>query len=393
MSEYMTVMAESSHDSPTPETASPAAVWSGILVGTSALLVFLILPLYVGALAGVGFDDGQLGNLAAMDLAGMALASLLALFWIKRLNWQRVGLLAMAALALINFLCLGITDYASLMMMRVAAGLAAGSAIVLTYSIIANTTHPDRYMGLFVSAQVLAGSIGFIVIPSFANDSGSDLFYYLFGGLALLAATFVRWFPETGHAGELHQKEARRLHVSAKLAISSILIAMTLFFIGQGSIWAYGERIGADAGIDAQVIGNVLAGTSIAALFGGLLSAWLDVRFGRFWPILLAIGVQLVALALFYGEMETLHFALIFAIFSFSWNFGIAYQVGALISCDSDGRFTALIPAFQGAGLAIGPALAGGFLSGEGYYVVNIVSGSALFAYLLFILPFCRKTG
>ena len=389
MSEYTTVMAESSHA--TPATAPPTAIWSGILVGTTALLVFLILPLYVGALAGVGFDDGQLGNLAAMDLAGMALASVLALFWIKRLNWRRMGVGAMLALALINLLCLGVTDYVHLMTLRVAAGLAAGTGVVLSYSIIANTTHPDRYMGLFVSAQVLAGSIGFILIPSFAADSGVDVFYYLFGGLALLASVLVKNFPAVGHAGELHQREAGRLHVSAKLAIFSILIAMTLFFIGQGSIWAYGERIGAAAGLDAQVIGNVLAGTSIAALVGGLLSAWLDVRFGRFWPILLAIGVQLVALTLFYGEMETLQFALIFAIFSFSWNFGIAYQVGALISCDSDGRFTALIPAFQGAGLAIGPALAGSFLSGEGYYTVNIVSGVALFAYLLFILPFCRR--
>lgn len=393
MSEYISVMAESSSVDPVTEKASMSAVWSGILVGTIGLLVFLILPLYVGALAAIGFDDSQLGNLAAMDLAGMALASILALFWIKRLNWRRVGLLAMTALALINLACLGVTDYSSLMFLRLVAGLTAGSAIVLSYSIIANTTHPDRYMGLFVSAQVLTGSIGFIAIPSFVADSGVDVFYYLFGGMALLAAVFVKWFPKEGHAGELHKAEASRFHVSAKLAIFSVLIAMTLFFIGQGSIWTYGERIGAEAGLDAQMIGNVLAGTSFAALFGGLLSAWMDVRFGRFWPILLAITVQLVALVLFYGEMEMIQFALIFAVFSFSWNFGIAFQVGALISCDSDGRYTALIPAFQGAGLAIGPALAGSFLSGEGYYMVNIVSGMALFAYLLFILPFCRRAG
>lgn len=393
MSETIECMAQSPAAPLSDESVTLATIWTGILFGTIALLVFLIMPLYVGALAGAGFDDGQLGNLAAMDLAGMALASVAALFWIKRLNWRRMGLLSMVALVLTNLLGLGVTDYATLMPLRFFSGLAAGSAVVLSYCIIANTPHPDRYMGLFISVQVLAASIGFIAIPSILADWGVDGFYYLFGALALLAMVLVNWFPSAGHAGERHRGDAASLTLSAKLAVFSVLVAMCLFFIGQGSIWAYGERIGAAGGLDAQVIGNVLAATSIASLFGGLLSAWMDVRFGRFWPILIAIGMQLCALALFSGEMGVIQFAVIFAIFSFSWNFGIAFQVGALISADTEGRYTALIPAFQGAGLAIGPALAGSLLTGDGYASVNIVSGVALVSYLVFILPRCRRTG
>ncbi|QCY09458.1 MFS transporter [Pseudomonas sp. MPC6] len=370
---------------------SGGGVWAAILFGTIGLFVFLMMPMFVGALASNGFDDGQLGNLASMDLAGMAVASVAALFWIKRLNWRLAGLMSMAALIIGNLLCLNVTDYGSLMLLRFVTGLGGGCAAVLTYSVIANTTRPDRYMGLFVAIQVLAQAIAFFAAPSMQAHWGVNSFYYLFSSLALLAMGLVKWFPSTGHAEDLHRGEAAGLPVSAKLAVFSILIAMALFFIGQGAIWAYGERIAATGGLDAQTIGNLLALTSLASLLGAVLSVWMDVRFGRFWPILIAIAVQLVALGLFHGEMSAIVFAVIFSIFAFSWNFGIAYQVGALISCDTEGRYTALIPAFQGAGLALGPALAGAFITGGSYFSVNLISAAALGGYLLFILPFSRR--
>ena len=366
-------------------------VLAALFYGTIAVFVFLVLPLYVGALAENGYDDGQLGNLASMDLAGMAVASVLALFWMKRLNWRWVGAAGMAVVIAANLACLGVDDYGTLLILRLVAGLGGGSAVVLAYGVVASTTHPDRYMGLFVVTQMVFQVAAFLLLPSLLERFGLPVFYYLFIGLASVGLLLAFLLPSTGHAEELHRGEADGLPVKGRLAIFLVLVAIMLFFLGQSGIWAFGELIGTAAGLDDQTVGNLLAGTTALALFGGLASAWLDVRFGRVLPILVAVLVQVAMLLFFYGEMSATFFFGVFGAFSFCWNFGIAYQVGTLVSVDTEGRYTALIPAFQGAGLALGPAVAGLFLSGEGYYSVNVISGIALLAYLALILPFARR--
>ncbi len=366
-------------------------VLAALVFGAIAVAVFLVLPLYVGALAENGYDDGQLGNLASMDLAGMAVASLLALFWMKRLNWRLVGAVGMAVVIAANFSCLGVEDYGTLLALRLVAGLGGGSAVVLAYGVVASTTHPDRYMGLFVVTQMVFQVAGFLLLPSLLERSGLPVFYYLFIGLASAGLLLAFLLPPTGHAEELHRGEADGLPVKGRLAIFLVLASMMLFFLAQSGIWAFGELIGAAGGLDDQTIGNLLAGTTLVSLFGGAVSAWLDVRFGRVLPILVAVLVQVAMLVFFFGNMSATFFFVVFGVFSFCWNFGIAYQVGTLVSVDSDGRYTALIPAFQGAGLALGPAVAGLFLTGEGYYSVNVISGIALLTYLALILPFARR--
>ncbi len=391
MNKTTMTMEQDRDNDPTADAVGFPTVFAALVFGAIAVFVFLVLPLYVGALAENGYDDGQLGNLASMDLAGMAVASVLALFWMKRLNWRWVGAAGMAVLIAANFACIGINDYGTLLALRFVAGLGGGSAVVLAYGVVASTTHPDRYMGLFVVTQMIFQVAAFLLLPSLVERYGLPFFYYLFIGLASVGLLLGFLLPSTGHAEELHRGEVDGLPVRSHLAIFLVLASMMLFFLGQSGIWAFGELIGTAGGLDDQTVGNLLAGTTLLALFGGVASAWLDVRFGRFLPILVAVLLQVAMLVFFFGDMSATFFFVVFGVFSFCWNFGIAYQVGTLVSVDGDGRYTALIPAFQGAGLALGPAVAGLFLTGEGYYSVNVISGIALLAYLALILPFARR--
>lgn len=366
------------------------SLWCAIVFGTVSMLVFLLMPAYVGILASAGFSDAQLGNLASMDLAGITLASILAMFWIKRVNWRLAALVSAIGLIVANLLCIGAHEYSSLLVLRFIAGFAGGTGIVLAFNIIASCDAPDRYTGFFVTIQVLAQSLGFLFAPSIIEAAGSDSFYYLFAASAVVFLPLIRFFPDRNPAAEANA-DASSAGGKSRAGLILALVSMTLFFLGQGAIWAFGDRIGVSGGLDPQEIANALAMTAFASLFGALLSAWMDVRFGRALPILIAILIQLLALIFFTGAMSPLYFTLLFSIFAFSWNFGIAFQVGVVASMDKDGRFTALIPGFQGAGLALGPFIAGMVLTGESYFNINIVAGVALIAYLILILPFSKK--
>ena len=369
---------------------SKLSLWSAIIFGTASMLVFLLMPAYVGILASVGFNDAQLGNLASMDLAGITLASILAMLWIKLFNLRLAAVASISGLILANLLCLGTPDYSSLLVLRFLAGFAGGIGIVLAYNIIASCDAPDRYTGFFVTIQVLAQSLGFLLAPTIIESAGSDSFYYLFAVTAVAVVPLIRYLPDHNPQSATNT-EGTTKGGKPRLGLIMTLVSMTLFFLGQGAIWAFGDRIGASGGLNAQEIANALAITTFASLFGALLSAWMDARFGRALPILIAILIQLCALMLFTGEMTALYFTFLFSIFAFSWNFGIAFQVGVVSSMDKDGRYTALIPGFQGAGLALGPFISGLVLTGESYFNINIVASTAFIAYLILILPFSKN--
>lgn len=390
MYEKVDMGVQSEHGAVASHSFNKANLWSAIHFGTVSMLVFLLMPAYVGGLASLRFNDQQLGMLASMDFAGITTTCTLAVLWVKRVDWRVAGILGMAILAAANLLCVGITDYDRLMGLRFIAGLAGGVGISLSFAIVAGSPAPDRYMGLFVTVQVLFQSLGFVMAPSLFAAMGVDGFYYLFAISALLMMPLLRTILRNGYASSVAFQTATR-HPASGYALLLVLFAMSVFFVGQGAFWAFGERIGMAAGLDGQSVARALAFTAIASLFGAVLSAWLDVRYGRFWPILAAVLLQLVTLALLVAELSPWLFTALFSIFAFAWNFGIAFQVGVMAALDRRGSYTALVPAFQCAGLAIGPSLAGAFVSDGQYHWVNGVSGLALIAYLILILPFAVR--
>lgn len=369
-------------------SASNLKVPAAMLIGGFSLLVFLILPSYIGALAGLGFNDNQLGYLASMDLAGITTASLISVLFIKKINWRILSLTSLIALIGLNMFCINQNDYPSLLTLRFCSGVAGGLVLVISYSVISASRDPDRNIAIFVATQVLFQTIGFLCVPQLTENWGVNGFYWVFSVASVIGLVLVPLLPAKRHDENPTHKVSDK---TKALPTFLILIAMTLFFSGQGSIWGFGEIIGQAGGLSSAETSNALAFTSFTALFGAGLAAWMSNRFGRFWPILVAIAVQCAMTLNFHGEMSATYYLIVFAIFSFGWNFGISFQVGALCDTDPEGRFAALVPAFQGAGLAIGPALGGAFLTGDGYYTVNLISFFALVLYLVLILPFTRN--
>lgn len=387
-----TAMSDISPRADQTEHCGKKTVWAAIISGTVVLLIFLIQPLVIGAWAGHGFSEMELGLLASSDLLGMAVASVLGLFWVTRLPWRPVALIGLFAVVAGNLLCIGETDFNTLIMWRLCAGLGAGSVVVLTISVIARTSHPDRFMSFFVAFEIAAQMVGFTLFADVVNNQGADSLFYLFAVLAVVAMPLIAFFPHSDRSDALDSTGSAVTAPAARSVLLLILTAMAIFFLAQSAVWAFAERIGSDAGLDAEAIGNALAISSPFALAGALLAGWLDLRFGRAWPIALAAIAQIVLLALLQGEMSFVHYAIVFGLFGFFWNVGIPYQVGVLVSHDKEMRFAALIPAFQGAGLALGPALAGAFIGGGTYLAANITAAIALLLYLIVILPFSRKT-
>ena len=99
-----------------------------------------------------------------------------------------------------------------LLALRFCAGLGTGSIVVLTMSVIARTSHPDRYTSFFIACQVFCQSIAFTVLGGLVAEQGINLLYYVFAGLAAIVTPLILFIPhsaateaqETGRAGDQH---------------------------------------------------------------------------------------------------------------------------------------------------------------------------------------------
>lgn len=98
----------------------------------------------------------------------MSLATLPAWWWMNRLDWRRVALVACAVFLLANLASAVVTQYASLLAVRFIASLAGGTLMILCISCAAGTPNPSRVYAFWVLGQLLLGMLGLLVLPG--ND-------------------------------------------------------------------------------------------------------------------------------------------------------------------------------------------------------------------------------
>lgn len=361
------------------EPASPrtrkATTISAILLCVAGTEMFLILPFFVGAAADhAALSDPQVGLLASCEIAGIGLASLLAVSWQHRVNWRLAAGVSLAFIVVGNLLSIGATSAGSLLMIRFLTGLLGeGPAYALGLACLGEEPEPDRAFLQLTASQVAYAAAAFWGLPRVVSSWGFAGMLIAFVSIAVLVIPFVSWLPRE------HRKVPSNLDTTtpmpgSRLALVALVFHM-LFFMGVGSIWTYVERMGRASGLENQQVGMALAVSTAISFVGLLLASRANDRFGRRLPFAFAgigLGAAAAILAL---PLELSGFIAATALFSVFWNIGGAFQLGLAAELDTHSRYLVLAPAFQAAGNTLGPAVAASLLSGQGYQPVNWLGG------------------
>ncbi|MCC7411442.1 MAG: hypothetical protein IT495_07415 [Gammaproteobacteria bacterium] len=355
-------------------------VLAALCLSVTGPMLFKVLPLVVGAAAAsFGLQPRQLGLLAASDLAGVFCAALLAPLWVRRVDWRRAARAALLVVVAGNLASACVDVLPGLLAVRFVTGLGEGAATGLALVMLSDTRNPDRIFGLAMAAPILIGLIGFQVLPPIVARWGYDGVVLAFAGLTLAIATATSGLPRAG-----------RVPVAASGGAGTparpVLIALTataVYHVALGAIWAFIERMGAAAGLEAAVVGKALGAAVVCGLLGALAASALSVRLGRIAPLALAVIAKGLALLVLADRATPLAFMLAAGLFQFFWLFAVPYQLGIIASVDRGGRLFVLALAFQAAGVSVGPALAGLLVTGESYAPARLLAGACLIASLL----------
>ena len=364
------------------------AKYTAVYLSMIGISAFLVLPLLVGAVADdLNLNASQVGNLAATELAGAAVGCVLAMFWVRRVNWRVAGSIALTILGSVNLFSLLIDEFLPLLSIRFFAGLGAGSVLSLSLTALSDTRNPEHSFGLSVAAQVAFQVAGFLILPFVVEIWGVDGVYFLLGILILSSLITVRWLPPYGVIQTTTGTSKLALRPKALLGLAGCM----MYLVNVGCIWTYIERMGVASGFTSKFIGTGLAAAVAMGIVGALTASWLRDRYGRLRPLAVATLGTVVSVAMLVEGMGPITYIIAAGIYNFVWNFAIPYQYAAISTTDSSGRLIALVPGFQGAGLSIGPAIAALYVTGDNYLAVNCIAVVSVIISLILFVPVCRQ--
>lgn len=363
----------------TQENNRLATVATIIFLGAVAVAGFNIQPMYLGALADhLAFTAEQIGMIAGLEVGGSALAGIVATFWIRRWDWRQVAFFALLALAIGNISSIYATNFETLALIRFLTGfLGIGTNYALAIAALSDTHRVDRNFSIAVVVQVSVAILGFILLPPYIESLGTQAVFLPLALLAVATLPLLRFLPRGG--GVQKATMASTKHAS-NLPIWLALGCQFVWYLGVGGVWAFVERIGNEAGFDAEGIGNALAIGMAVGLLGAFAAAFVADRFGRIIPFTVAMLGQVVAVWLLADLQELSGLIIAICIYNSTWNFALPYIFALAALADTRGQLVVLMSTAQTIGITLGATLAGVIIGKIGLIAVLYQGGGAAIA-------------
>jgi len=339
------------------------------LIGRS---IELTLPLVLSS-AQVDFSltNTQLGLFAMAEVLGVTIASASSYFWVSRITPSVITLVGILAFALGNIVTPFVPIEWLVTTRFVTALFGEGLLLIVATSTLCSTAQTSRVYAVYMAAQMLVGA-GLLSAQGVLASA-----YGLFGVMMSLTlpSLLALWTLPVFRQLELSQRNVVRPRMRVLTWRSFFILAgMGVYHIGIGGTWAFLQQRGTQHGLDLTQGGLIMSGIMASGLIGNLIAVASGHHFGHFRPLLLGVaglgvGGVLVGLAgnllLFIAGGVSLMVA---------WNLSVPYQIAFLGDRDHPPSHLALVPAFQGAGLAAGPMLVGLLASADDYSIIALIS-------------------
>jgi len=355
-----------------------------VVVVTLGAITIMVVPGFVMLVSGQSaLDDRQLGYVASWDINASAAAIGLATFLIARWSWRRLAVIGLALIVLGSLLTAANHTYTALVAARICAGVGEGLAIAVAFAALGSALNPDRAFGIYLVVGLTVSAAILAALPSLETRFGSPVVFETMAALALLSMTLLPWLPKG--ADTLSPQAASRAPVSKPLAAGG-LIGVFLYFIAQGAVWSYFERIAAANGVDPVVTGEAMGISSFAGVGGALASVALVSPCGRRWPLIASAVISLASFALLHGHVTGVTLVAAGILFNFGWNMAQPLLSGVCSDADCRGRVVVAMGCIQTVGFGLGPALTATLLSGRDFGPALWVSAAVLVLSLIAVL-------
>ena len=357
--------------------SSPLALLAAIVLFAAITPTILMTAPAVAAQLATQWQlsPSQIGDLFSTELGAMSLATLPALWWLKRVDWRRAALLAGLLFIAANLLSMLAHDYPILLALRFCSALAGGSLMIICLSSAASTANPGRVYGLWVMGQLVVGAIGLSILPRLFEHYGLSACYLILAALMTLLLPLARHFPQGSPAPE---KAAERIALASRWKAALGILGLLSFYVSLSGVWTFIGSISSHAGLSAEASGEILALATVMGIVGAGCTSLIGDRLPRLLLLLLGYALMAGAVLLLLGQPDMLRFALAALLFKFTWTFILPLVLACLADLDRSGKLMNTSNLVIGGGLAIGPTVAGRMIEASGGFQSLLIAGACV---------------
>jgi predicted MFS family arabinose efflux permease len=357
------------------------AVYAGVV----ALLVVNVLPALVNLIAiNLKWDERALGLLASADVAGITLGSIIGVPAVRRLALRTVVVWGILVLVAADLACGAAGARVLMVAYRFIGGCASGIILAACYAIYSYANAQTNF-ATFSVGQMVSGFIGVTALPILATHFGWRSSFYSIALVTAIALPLVRHLPAQPFA-----KASRPTHTASHphtgVAVWFAVGGLIVYIIGEGAVWTFMERIGADSGLSEHDINVAVSACTLAGVLGAVVTMFPSKRLGVVLPLTASAALSVAGCLGMRSPEPTVYLAALVA-FTFAWLAFATVQFAAIAEADTAGTATISMSAAWYAGFAVGPYLAGELVVKYGYSSVQFLGIVGVVFALVSLLP------
>lgn len=364
----------------------PAAMLLAFLTTAGLFYVNIMAALVAGLVDGLGLAQQTAGQVASANTYGAAFGALIIVFLVTRLNWRLTSYAAIAAMVAVDLASIFVTSGEMLIAIRFLHGIIGGFLVGVGFSVIARTANPDRAFGMLLVVQFGLGGLGVMTLPNLVPIYGHQV---LFLALIAFSAVTVCMIPFLAAYPLPPKTPVDELDSTGRTQWLPLFMALFGIFFFQAAnmgLAAYMIGLGRYYGGTTEFVSTTIGIATWIGALGSVLVVVIATKYGRFNPLLGAMTITAVGLALFHWSDMPVVFMLANAGTAITWSFVIPYLLGLAAAFDETGRTSALGGFFSKMGLASGPFIASLVLGENNYGLMINLSVVALFLSMTAVL-------
>ncbi len=333
-----------------------ASVLLSFLATAGLFYVNIMAALVDGLINGAGLTAKQAGLVASANVYGAALGALAAVFVVGWLPWRRTAVAVLLGLISVDLVSTVILQPEMLMVIRFLHGVMGGLLVGVAFAVIARTRSPDRTFGMLLVVQFGLGGLGLMFLPRLTPVFGPGVLFLSLAAFSLTTLAMIPFLSSYAIAPPPPAGVVKGPVRKGPMALG--FAAVFLFQAANMGLAAYIIGLGKAAGLKIDFITNTLGAANWIGALGSVLVMVMGLRFGRLWPVAVAMVLTLIGTWAFHlSHLPWVYLAANIGT-SIIWAFVIPYLLGMCAAFDRAGQMAALAGFFSKMGLASGPLLA-----------------------------------
>ncbi len=354
------------------------------LIALASLMMANLAPFIITALGSLGFDPVASGNILTWALLASAVVGLgtgrIASGRLRRplaITGLIVAVVAFGVAALVPSSTVIVTGL-------IVGGAGVGAAISTSGAAIAALRNPNRISATSGLVNRALITVILAVIPLIGITQGS-----VFGTLALISLVGLAlavWLPNAPeHAAPVDVTQSLQIAEPRRITLAgvAILFLFPIWGTSEDAIWTMAPVLGDALAIGEQSLGFTLSLSAAGGILGMLIAAVIGNRFGRAWPLTIALAIGGV-LKIWTGlTADPTTFAVLIIAVSSIYAFAFALFIATAAGLDARGRWSGPLLGAYLVGSSFAPLIGGVLIEGLGIGPFTLITGIVSFVVIL----------